>query len=48
MVVVRHNDQSIVAMARRQGTQHIVRFIEYMDAGSSNGWRMDDVYLRRK
>ena len=45
MVVKRGvNDQSIVAMARRfKGTQHIVRFIEYMDVGTSNGWRMDDV-----
>ncbi len=22
---------------------HIVRFIEYMDVGATNGWRMDDV-----
>src|SRR5687768_15915279 len=38
------NDGDIVAMAGRwRGTGHIVRFIEYMDVGSSNGWRMDDV-----
>jgi cyclic pyranopterin phosphate synthase len=38
------NDQHIVAMAERwRNTGHIVRFIEYMDVGSSNGWRMDDV-----
>ena len=38
------NDQQIVAMARHfRGTGHIVRFIEFMDVGSSNGWRMDDV-----
>jgi cyclic pyranopterin phosphate synthase len=45
MVVKRGtNDQDIVAMARRwRGTAHIIRFIEYMDVGSSNGWRMDDV-----
>jgi cyclic pyranopterin phosphate synthase len=31
-------------MARRwRGTGHIIRFIEYMDVGSTNGWRMDDV-----
>jgi cyclic pyranopterin phosphate synthase len=31
-------------MAERwRGTGHIVRFIEYMDVGSTNGWRMDDV-----
>jgi cyclic pyranopterin phosphate synthase len=38
------NDQDIVAMARRfKGSGHIVRFIEFMDVGSSNGWRMNDV-----
>src|SRR2546425_840165 len=38
------NDQDIVRMSERwRGTGHIVRFIEYMDVGSSNGWRMDDV-----
>src|SRR5205814_9211901 len=38
------NDHDIVRMAERwRGTGHIVRFIEYMDVGSSNGWRMDDV-----
>jgi GTP 3',8-cyclase len=38
------NDADIVAMAGRwRGTGHVVRFIEYMDVGSSNGWRMDDV-----
>ena len=38
------NDQDVVAMARHfKGSGHIVRFIEYMDVGSSNGWRMDDV-----
>jgi cyclic pyranopterin phosphate synthase len=45
MVVKRGaNDGSIVAMARHfRGTGHIVRFIEYMDVGATNGWRMDDV-----
>jgi cyclic pyranopterin phosphate synthase len=38
------NDQDIVRMAERwRGSGHIVRFIEYMDVGSTNGWRMDDV-----
>ncbi|HEU5178209.1 MAG TPA: GTP 3',8-cyclase MoaA, partial [Burkholderiales bacterium] len=38
------NDQSILQMAERwRGTGHIVRFIEYMDVGSTNGWKMDDV-----
>jgi cyclic pyranopterin phosphate synthase len=45
MVVKRGmNEESIVPMARRfRGTGHIVRFIEYMDVGATNGWRMDDV-----
>ena len=45
MVVKRGvNDADVVAMAERwRGSGHIVRFIEYMDVGSSNGWRMDDV-----
>ncbi|HVR39124.1 MAG TPA: GTP 3',8-cyclase MoaA [Thermoanaerobaculia bacterium] len=38
------NDEEIVAIARRfRGTPHIVRFIEYMDVGNTNGWRMADV-----
>jgi GTP 3',8-cyclase len=45
MVVKRGvNDGHVLAMAERwRGSGHIVRFIEYMDVGSSNGWRMDDV-----
>jgi cyclic pyranopterin phosphate synthase len=31
-------------MAERwRSSGHILRFIEFMDVGSSNGWRMDDV-----
>ena len=45
MVVKRGvNEHSIVPMARffrEQG--HILRFIEFMDVGHTNGWRMDDV-----
>jgi len=38
------NDEGIVALAERfRGTPHVLRFIEYMDVGSSNGWRLDDV-----
>ncbi|WP_062009227.1 MULTISPECIES: GTP 3',8-cyclase MoaA [Arthrobacter] len=38
------NDQDILAMARHfRGTPFILRFIEYMDVGSSNGWKMDQV-----
>ncbi len=45
MVVKRGaNEGEVVAMARHfRGTGHIVRFIEYMDVGTSNGWRMDEV-----
>jgi GTP 3',8-cyclase len=45
MVVKRGvNDREIVPMAGRwRESGHIVRFIEYMDVGSTNGWRMDDV-----
>ena len=45
MVVKRGvNEQDIVPMAERwRGSGHIARFIEYMDVGSTNGWRMDDV-----
>ncbi len=45
MVVKRGvNDGHVLAMAERwRGTGRIVRFIEYMDVGSTNGWRMDDV-----
>jgi cyclic pyranopterin phosphate synthase len=38
------NDDGIVALAERfRGTGHILRFIEYMDVGATNGWRLDDV-----
>jgi len=45
MVVKRGvNEHSIVPMARYfRDRGHILRFIEYMDVGASNGWRMDDV-----
>ncbi len=38
------NDTNVVPMARFfHGSGHILRYIEYMDVGHSNGWRMDDV-----
>jgi cyclic pyranopterin phosphate synthase len=38
------NEGSIVPMAKHfRGSGHIVRFIEYMDVGTTNGWRLDDV-----
>jgi len=45
MVVKRGvNDQEILPMARHfRGTNIVLRFIEYMDVGASNGWRMDEV-----
>ena len=45
MVVKRGvNDGSVLGMAEHfRGSGHIVRFIEYMDVGNTNGWRLDDV-----
>ncbi|MEI6535029.1 MAG: GTP 3',8-cyclase MoaA [Verrucomicrobiaceae bacterium] len=45
MVVKRGvNEDQIIPMARRfRGPEFILRFIEYMDVGNTNGWRMDDV-----
>jgi cyclic pyranopterin phosphate synthase len=38
------NDDGIVALAGHfRGTPHTLRFIEYMDVGHTNGWRLDDV-----
>ncbi|MBP7080917.1 MAG: GTP 3',8-cyclase MoaA [Rhodocyclaceae bacterium] len=38
------NDSQILPLALHfRGSGHIVRFIEYMDVGSSNGWQMDEV-----
>jgi cyclic pyranopterin phosphate synthase len=45
MVVKRGvNEDSILPMARYfHDTPFILRFIEYMDVGTTNGWRLDDV-----
>lgn len=45
MVVKRGtNDDQVLAMARHfRGTGMVLRFIEYMDVGATNGWRMDEV-----
>ena len=45
MVVKRGcNEQSILPMAARfRGSGHVPRFIEYMDVGTTNGWRLDEV-----
>jgi cyclic pyranopterin phosphate synthase len=38
------NDDGLVALARYfHGSSHTLRFIEYMDVGHTNGWRLDDV-----
>ncbi len=38
------NESQVVELARFfRGSGHILRFIEYMDVGATNGWRMDDV-----
>ena len=38
------NDHAVVELARHfKGTGHIVRFIEYMDVGNRNGWKLDEV-----
>jgi cyclic pyranopterin phosphate synthase len=43
------NEHSILPMARYfHGTGHIVRFIEYMDVGTTNGWRLDDIIPARE
>jgi cyclic pyranopterin phosphate synthase len=53
MVVKRGtNDHEIVPLARhvreRWGASVVLRFIEYMDVGATNGWRMDEVLPSRE
>jgi cyclic pyranopterin phosphate synthase len=45
MVVKRGwNEHAVLPMARRfRGTGRVLRLIEYMDVGHSNGWRLDEV-----
>jgi cyclic pyranopterin phosphate synthase len=43
------NDSGIVDLARHfRGTGMIVRFIEYMDVGTTNGWRIEEVVSGRE
>jgi cyclic pyranopterin phosphate synthase len=43
------NDDGIVDLAAHfKGTGHILRFIEFMDVGTTNGWRMDEVVSARE
>jgi cyclic pyranopterin phosphate synthase len=38
------NEQSVLPMAAHfRHTGHVLRFIEYMDVGTTNGWRLDQV-----
>ena len=43
------NEQDIVKMAAFfKEKQHVLRYIEYMDVGNSNGWRLDDVVSKKE
>jgi GTP 3',8-cyclase len=43
------NEDQVLPLARHfRGTGQIVRFIEYMDVGASNGWKLDDVVTARE
>ncbi|MDO5103857.1 MAG: GTP 3',8-cyclase MoaA [Lautropia sp.] len=43
------NDGDILPMVEHfRGSGHILRFIEYMDVGATNGWRMDEVLPSRE
>ncbi len=43
------NDQDIVKMAEFfKEKQHILRFIEYMDVGNSNGWQLEEVVSKKE
>jgi len=46
------NDDQVVPLARalhaRYGNATVLRFIEFMDVGSTNGWRLDDVLPSRE
>jgi GTP 3',8-cyclase len=40
---VNDGEQLVQIAERFRGTGHVLRFIEYMDVGHTNGWRLDDV-----
>jgi cyclic pyranopterin phosphate synthase len=43
------NDQDILPMAAYfQETEYVLRFIEYMDVGNTNGWNMDKVITKKE
>ncbi len=42
------NDHTVIDLARHfHGSGHMLRFIEFMDVGTTNGWRMDEVVPAR-
>lgn len=43
------NEHDLISMAEFfKDKKHILRFIEYMDVGNSNGWKMDDVVSKKE
>ncbi|MGV3489248.1 MAG: GTP 3',8-cyclase MoaA [Tuberibacillus sp.] len=43
------NEEDIIPMLDHfKGSGHILRFIEFMDVGNTNGWRMDEVVTKRE
>ncbi|MBU8907072.1 GTP 3',8-cyclase MoaA [Desertibacillus haloalkaliphilus] len=43
------NETDILPMAKYfRNRGHILRFIEYMDVGNSNGWKLDEVFSKKK
>ncbi|TCP19319.1 cyclic pyranopterin phosphate synthase [Scopulibacillus darangshiensis] len=49
VVQKRKNEQDILPMAKYfKEKKHILRFIEYMDVGNSNGWKMEDVVSKKE
>ncbi|KAA0241044.1 GTP 3',8-cyclase MoaA [bacterium] len=43
------NDHTMVDLARHfKGTGHIVRYIEFMDVGNTNGWNLESVVTARE
>ncbi|WNB92764.1 GTP 3',8-cyclase MoaA [Bacillus sp. NEB1478] len=43
------NDQEVLPMARYfKNTPYVLRFIEYMDVGTSNGWNLEEVVTKKQ
>ncbi len=43
-----NEDDVLPLLERFRGTRHVVRFIEYMDVGTCNGWRPEEVVTSRQ